>query len=120
MCTLSCLVMSDSLQPHELSTRLLSLWEFPGKKTGVGGHFLLQGIFPSQGLNPSLLWLLQQLTVQGHREKLEATKDGSESWKKASRGQPRKNQQNTSRARNGCEVKNMHRLEQCKVESAAS
>ena len=29
--------------------------DFPGKNTGVGCHFLLQGIFPTQGLNPSLL-----------------------------------------------------------------
>ena len=28
---------------------------FPGKNTGVGGHFLLQGLFPSQGLNQCLL-----------------------------------------------------------------
>ena len=28
---------------------------FPGKNTGVGCHFLLQGIFPAQGLNPHLL-----------------------------------------------------------------
>ena len=27
---------------------------FPGKSTGVGCHFLLQGIFPTQGLNPGL------------------------------------------------------------------
>ena len=27
----------------------------PGKNTGVGCHFLLQGIFPTQGLIPSLL-----------------------------------------------------------------
>ena len=27
-------------------------WDFPGKSTGVGCHFLLQGIFPTQGLNP--------------------------------------------------------------------
>ena len=27
----------------------------PGKNTGVGCHFLLQGIFPTQGLNPSLV-----------------------------------------------------------------
>ena len=27
---------------------------FPGKNTGVGCHFLLQGIFLTQGLNPSL------------------------------------------------------------------
>ena len=29
----------------------------PGKDTGVGCHFLLQGIFPTQGLNPCLLCL---------------------------------------------------------------
>jgi len=29
------------LQP----TRLLCPWNFPGKNTGVGCHFLLQGIF---------------------------------------------------------------------------
>jgi len=27
---------------------------FPGKDTGVGCHFLLQGIFPTQGSNPVL------------------------------------------------------------------
>ena len=31
---------------------------FPGKNTGVGCHFLLQGIFPTQGSNTSLLRLL--------------------------------------------------------------
>ena len=34
---------------------LLSLWDFLGKDTEVGCHFLLQGIFPTQGLNPHLL-----------------------------------------------------------------
>jgi len=33
----------------------------PGKKTGVGCHFLLQGIFPTQGLNPGLLHCRQIL-----------------------------------------------------------
>ena len=28
---------------------------FPGKNTGVGCHFLLQGIIPTQGLNLGLL-----------------------------------------------------------------
>ena len=28
--------------------------DFPGKNTGVGCHFLLQGIFPTQGLNLGL------------------------------------------------------------------
>ena len=36
-------VVSDSLQPRELGpTRLLHLWDFPGKSIGVGCHCLLQ------------------------------------------------------------------------------
>ena len=47
--------MSDSLRPHGLwPTRLLCPWDFPGNSTGVDCHFLLQGIFPTQGLNPGL------------------------------------------------------------------
>ena len=35
-----------TLQPHGLQpTRPLGPWDFPGKCTGVGCHFLLQGIF---------------------------------------------------------------------------
>ena len=34
-------------------------WSFPGKNTGVGCHFLLQGIFPTQGSNSCLLHLLR-------------------------------------------------------------
>ena len=30
-------------------------WDSPGKNTGVGCHFLLQGIFLTQGSNPGLL-----------------------------------------------------------------
>ena len=33
-------------------------WDFPGENTGVGCHFLLQGIFPTQRLNLCLLHLL--------------------------------------------------------------
>ena len=48
-------VMSDSLRSHGLyPTRLLCPWNFPGKSTGVSRHFLLQGIFPTQGWNPGL------------------------------------------------------------------
>ena len=57
--TLSYSVTSDSLQPHGLRlTRLLCLWNFPGDSTGVGCYFLLQRIFPIQGLNTSFLRLL--------------------------------------------------------------
>ena len=55
-------VMPDSLRPHGLQpTRLLCPWDFPGKDTGVGCHFLLQWIFPTQGLNPGLLHCRQIL-----------------------------------------------------------
>ena len=51
----SCLVMSDSLQPYGLqSARLLCPWNSPGKNTGVGCHSLLQRIFSTQGLNLGL------------------------------------------------------------------
>ena len=36
-------------------TRLPCPWDFPGKNTVAGFHFLLQGNFPTQGLNPGLL-----------------------------------------------------------------
>ena len=49
-------VMSDSLQPHGLQpARLLCQQDSPGKNTAVGCHSLLQGVFPTQGSNPSLL-----------------------------------------------------------------
>ena len=41
--------MSDSLRPHGLQpSRLFCSWNFPSKNTGVGFHFLLQGIFLTQ------------------------------------------------------------------------
>ena len=44
-------------------------WEFPGKNTGVGCHALLQGIFPTQRLNPRLLhWQADSLPLH-HLEK---------------------------------------------------
>ena len=48
----ACSVMFDSLQPHgPQPTRLLCPWDFPGKNTGVGCHFLLQGNVPDAGIN---------------------------------------------------------------------
>ena len=59
VCVLSCSVMSSSLQPYGLQPpRLLCPWNSPSKNPGAGCHFLLQRIFPTQGLNPSLLHLL--------------------------------------------------------------
>ena len=54
--TQSCLTLCESMDCY--SIRLLCPWDFPGKNTGVSCHFPLQGIFPTQGLNPCLLCLL--------------------------------------------------------------
>ena len=56
--------VSDSLQPHGL----YSLWNSLGQNTRVGSLSLLQGIFPTQGLNlglPHCRQILYQLSHQG-------------------------------------------------------
>ena len=58
----SCSVVSDSLRFQQA---LLSM-EFSGKNTGVGCHFLLQGVFLTQGLNPGLLHCRQILYYLSH------------------------------------------------------
>ena len=56
--------MSDSSRPHGL----YSPWNSPGQNNGVGSHFLLQGIFPTQGSNPGL-WHCRQILYQlSHKE----------------------------------------------------
>ena len=61
--SICCSLVFASLQPHGLQpSRLLCPWDSPGKNTGAGCHALLQGIFPTQGSNPTLLCLLNCLT----------------------------------------------------------
>ena len=55
MLSQSCPTLCD---PRLYPTSLLCPWDFPGKHTGVGCHFLFQGIFPTQGSNLCLLYLL--------------------------------------------------------------
>ena len=38
-----------------VAPKILYPWNFSGKNTEMECHFLLQGIFPTQGLNPGLL-----------------------------------------------------------------
>ena len=47
--------LSDSCDPWTIARQISSLWNFSGKNSGVGCHFLLGGIFPTQGMNPHLL-----------------------------------------------------------------
>ena len=64
LCSQSCLILCDHMD------RLLCPLDFSGKNTGVGCHFLLQGIFLTQGLNlhlPCLLHCKQILNLLSHQ-----------------------------------------------------
>ena len=69
----SCSVVSNSLWPHGL----YSPWNFPGQHAEVGSLSLLQGIFPTQGLNLGLPHcgeaggILYQLSHKGNPRILE-------------------------------------------------
>ena len=57
-----------TLQPYGLQpARALCPWNSPAKKTGMCCHSLLQGIFPTQGLNPGLLHCGQILYCLSHQ-----------------------------------------------------
>ena len=58
--------MSDSATPWTIAHQ--APWDSPCKNIGVGYHSLLQGISPTQGLNPGLLHcrrILDRLSHQG-------------------------------------------------------
>ena len=56
VCAQLCLTLHD---PKDCSPPSSSCpWNFPGRNTGSDCHFLLQGIFPTQGSNPRVLGLL--------------------------------------------------------------
>ena len=82
--SVSCSVVSDYLRLHgPQPARLLYPWTSPDRKTGVGYHSLLQGIFLTQGSNLGLLdcrRIFYHLSHQG-RPWYETTK-GSGSWEK--------------------------------------
>ena len=81
----SCSVISNSLWPHGLYkemdtterlnwTGLYNPWTSPGQNTGLDGLSLLQGIFPTQGLNtglPHCRWILYPLSHKGNPRTLE-------------------------------------------------
>ena len=57
------LVFATPLQP----SRPLHPWGFPSKNTGVGCHFLLEGIYPTHGLNSGLPHCGQTLYPLSHQ-----------------------------------------------------
>ena len=77
-------------RPHGLQLdRFLCPWNSPGKNAGVGSHSLLQGIFPTQGLNPHSLHcrqILYRLRHQGrtHLIELKYTRETVGWWKSVS------------------------------------
>ena len=59
------ITLCDSMDP----AKLLCPWDSTDKNTGVGRYSLLQGIFPTQGLNPGFLnrrQILYPLSQQGN------------------------------------------------------
>ena len=64
-------VLSNSLQSQTAACQIplsMGIWDYPGITTGVGCHALLQGIFPTQGLNlglPQCKQILYHLRHQG-------------------------------------------------------
>ena len=53
--------------PWTIVYQVLPPLDSPGKNTGVGFHFLLQEIFPTQGLNPNLPHCSQMLYCLSHQ-----------------------------------------------------
>ena len=60
-------VVSNSCNSMDCSLPGSFPWDFPSKNTGVGCHFLFQGIFPIQGSNPGLLHCRQILYWLSHQ-----------------------------------------------------
>ena len=63
--TQSCLILCDPMDSSPPGSSVHG--DSPGKNTGVGSHSRLQGIFPTQGLNPSLLHCRQSLHYLSHQ-----------------------------------------------------
>ena len=70
-CTLDAFKACIHCDPRGLQPAgLLCPWDFPAKNTGVGCHFPLQGIFPTQGSSPGLLHCRQILYCLSHQRSL--------------------------------------------------
>ena len=70
LCVCACSVAADSETPW--NARRFHPWNFPGKNTGMGCHFLPQGIFPTQELDLCLLCLLHRRADLYHHATWEA------------------------------------------------
>ena len=70
LCVCVCLATQScptACNPMDCSPRCLCRWNFPGNNTGVGCHFLLLGIFLTQGSNLCLLlWQVEDSLLLSH------------------------------------------------------
>ena len=74
-CGVSRSVLSDSATPWTVARQAPLSGDFSSKNTGVDCHFLLQGIFLTQGSNPGLSHcgqILHRLSHQGSPNRLES------------------------------------------------
>ena len=79
-----CEVVGGNIQKEMKPIRFLCPWDFPGKNIGVGCHFLLQEIFPTQGSNPGLSSCRQMLYRLNHQGSQKEMK-GAVNWSKDER-----------------------------------
>ena len=63
----ACSVLSHVRLWDPMDLRLLCLWNFPSKNIRIACHFLLQGVFLIQGLNPGLRHCRQNLHHLKHQ-----------------------------------------------------
>ena len=63
-----------------------SPWNSPGQNPGVGSLSLLQGVFPTQGLNPGIPLCRQILYPLNHKGNPQEMKVDSRSWKRQING----------------------------------
>ena len=78
-CSLVLYVWLHGLYP----ARLLCPWGSPGKNTGVGCRGLLQGIFPTQELNPGLHTAGAFFTIWATREAPRGSNEPWSSWQQS-------------------------------------
>ena len=84
-----CLVLRSCLWllcDPTLPARFLRSWSFPDKSTGAGFHFLLQGIFPTQGSKLPLLYWQADSTAMGKPQGNKQTLYLSGLWMRKSSG----------------------------------
>ena len=66
--------------PKDCSLPGSSVWDSPGKKTGVGCHALLQGILLTQGSNPGFLHCRLPWWLRGYSVCLQCGRPGFDPW----------------------------------------